>query len=248
MIMKKYIFYLFFSVLQSLNLWSDDQQLFLQAHENFVKGNWAGALRNYRAINHKNSVVWQNIGSCYFNQQQYAQALLYWKRAYQGCSILQVGPLCTLEQKALKKLNLNVPSKFHYLCKRMLLMIPLTLLQIIFVIMLLTILWILVRCWRWQEIVVCDRRWLRWLLLSCFVCGSLWYGQHLFLQKNQAIVVKQDVLVYAGPERTFHVVKTLLPGNTVHVLQQKQGMYNITKHSVTGWVMQDTIEFIYDYE
>lgn len=246
--MKKYIFSLLLVFLQTLSMLGDDQQLFTKAHENFVQGDWEGALRNYRAITDKNSVVWQNIGICYFNQQQYAHALLYWQRAYKDCTLVQIGQLCTLEQRALEKLDFKIPSRGHYFCKRILLIIPLIFLQTLFAIMLCCMLWTLARCWRWKEIVICDRRWLRWIFLGCFLCGGLWYANRSFFQKNQAIVVKRDVLVYAGPERTFHMVTTLRQGSSVNVIQKKHGMYNITNHSIAGWVMQDTVEFIYNYE
>lgn len=246
--MKKYVFYILFMLLQAFNLFSDDATLFVHAQEKFVKGDFAGALNDYRSIKYKNSVVWQNIGSCYFNEQQYVQALLYWKRAYQRCQISQVAQLSSLEQRALQKLNLKIPSRFHFFVKRIVLMVPLIFLQMICMVLLCCILWTLSRCWRWQEFVGCDRRWLQWLIFGCFICGITWYAQRSFLQKDQAMVVKQDVLVYAGPERTFHVVETLRPGNVVRVIQKKHGMYNIVKHSLTGWVTQDTVEFIYSYE
>lgn len=246
--MKKYTAALVCIVLQTIMLMTSDRDLFEKANQYFTQENWSEALHTYKAMRHKNSAVLQNMGSCYFNQERYVEALLSWKRAYRNCSFGEIAQLCAWEQAALKKLNSKSPSIECGFLRRIMLSVPLIAVQVFLILCLLVLLWMLYRCWRWQEITRRDRKRLWCITFMTLFLGAVWYGQESFFQKNKAMVVKEHVLVYAGPEQTFHVATNLSAGDVVQVLQKKQGMYNITNRCTTGWVMQNTIEFIYNYE
>jgi len=246
--MNKKILSLFMFVVCAVKVLCDDKQTFEYASDAFVQGDWSQALQLYKKIEHKNSAVWQNMGNCQFNLEQYSQALVSWKRAYAGIRYRQIATICESENRAYQKLDLPRRSSWDCWIQKIVLIIPFMLLKLIFFILLCSLFGILYRCWRWSDVSRRDRRGLLLITLGSVLCGLILYGRALILHKDQAIVVKPDVLVYAGPERTFHIVEKLQPGTLVHVIQHKQGMYQIRQQAVNGWIVQDTLECIYNYE
>lgn len=227
----------------------DDQQLFGQAKEAFVGGTWLQALQLYKKIEHKNSAVWQNIGNCYFNLERYDQALVAWNRACAGRpNYHQIATMCESENSAYQKLNLPIIPAWKCWIKKIVLIIPDMELKLIFLILLCCLLWFLYCYWRGSVMSVVDHKLLVFILFCSVVCSAIWYARTVILHKDQAIVVKSDVLVYAGPERTFHVIEKLQQGSLVHIMHNKQGMYQIKQEALRGWVVQDTVEYIYNYE
>ena len=76
----------------------------------------------------------------------------------------------------------------------------------------------------------------------------LWYVKLLYFDKYQAIVIQSQTLVYAGPEKTFHIVEKLNKADELEILTEKNGMYHIRYSNISGWIDVDTVELINNYE
>jgi hypothetical protein len=246
--MNKDLFFWMIILFQFFIALGTDEQRLEQARDLFMQGDWSGALQLYRLVEHKNSAVFQNIGNCYFNEGQYGQALVFWKRASVDAGYQQLTTIFDEEQKAYQKLGIVAPLPWVIFFMKIILMIPLILIEIIFLFLLCNILLLLRRYWQWQKLEKREKNLFFLIFFGCMTCVTIWYARTIILKKDQAIVVKQNVLVYAGPERTFHVVEKIQEGQLVHIIQSQYGMYQISSGSLSGWVTQDTLESIYNYE
>ena len=60
---------------------------------------------------------------------------------------------------------------------------------------------------------------------------------------NQALVVKQATL-FAGPDKSFHVLSPVAYAENVTVKQAREGWYKIQYTDMIGWVEADVIQII----
>jgi hypothetical protein len=246
--MKNYIALLILIIFGSLH--TNDQAVLQQAHNCCLALQWQQALDLYKTVGNKNSDILQNIGICYFNQKNYINALLYWKRAYTDAQGSKITRLLDLQDKAYKALHKDVCSNVYYFITTVF-YFPLWVFQLIIVLCLLFFIYIM-----FQYILMYDA----WIspLMRCLIffvtiifsiCCGIWYARCMILAKNKALVVKSNVCVYAGPEKTFHVIGIVQPATMVSVINDKyQDMYHIQTKTITGWTPAQNLEFVYKYE
>lgn len=235
-------------IFMSINFFADDQLFFQKAQNKFVQKEWQEALSIYQRIENKNSLVWQNIATCLFHQQQYPQALVATKRAFFGASFAQLHDLESLEKKIDEQLHIQASSDFYFLLKKILHGIPLLVLQIIFLVILIQIFLMLLRRWRWHDFTCQEKRLLKKLMIGLLVCMTLWYVKTLFFLNDKAIVIKSDAMVYAGPDESFHDFEKLQPGIEVKIMKKQKNMYHIQTQTFSGWVNADVLEPIINHE
>ncbi|MCX5923698.1 MAG: hypothetical protein NTU89_04000 [Candidatus Dependentiae bacterium] len=233
-----------------------NQEFFVNGNNHFLHGNFAMARESYLKINEKSSVVWQNIGNCFFNEKNYAQALICWKRSEYGASWKQLGDIFRSEEKALIELRLPVPSIWHDVLKKILILMPKMLIQFLLFLMLILFLSFFYRCWSMSFlyiVVSCNYKVAWFLMLGIIGCSILWFGKEQVFKERTAIVIHEKVVAYAGPETSFHQLFQLPLGATVHIVSnclpkdQKsldQNMHKLSYNGQLGWVKSGSVEIV----
>ena len=64
----------------------NNEELFLQANQQYDAGNYAQAIEIYESIAPHGRGVDYNLGNCWYQQGEYAQAIACWLRAQRGAS------------------------------------------------------------------------------------------------------------------------------------------------------------------
>lgn len=78
------------------------------------------------------------------------------------------------------------------------------------------------------------------LLVGISIINVFWYAQNQLLEKKIAFVVKESAFVYAGPEQSFHTILQLKSGTCVQLLKCQSSMCQISLNGQQGWVeLQD---------
>ncbi len=228
---------------------TDSQSLFSQGNNDFMQGQFALARQSYEKIEPKNSVIWQNIGNCFFNEKKYQWALVSWKRAQIGATWKQLGQLFSSERMALAALHILVDAEWKYEIKKIIMSIPTLAWQIILLILLCYVLVVSSGYWYISKFLSRKKQ-KTWLVLFCIVlCCMIWYAQSLIFKKGKAIIVKEKVIVFAGPEKTFHSKGQLPLGSQIDVLGSTQDMNKIAYLTENGkkergWIISDSLELI----
>jgi hypothetical protein len=233
-----------------------NQELFVDGNNHFLNGDFVMARDSYLKINEKSSVVWQNIGNCFFNEKNYVQALIFWKRSEYGASFKQMEDIFRSEEKALVALQLPVPSFWHEQFKKILIVIPKLLIQVLLFLMLVMLLSFFYRCWSvsfFYIVISCNYKVAWFLMLGIIGCSLLWFGKEQVFKQGAAIVVHQKVVAYAGPETSFHSLFQLPLGTIVHIVSnlspkdhkpQDENMHKISYKGQLGWVKSGCVEIV----
>ena len=222
---------------------SSNKEFFLQGNAEFFKGNFVQARHYYEQIPHKSSVVWQNIGNCYFNETNFSKAILCWKRAEQNAGLFQYRQLLTYQQHALEKCHCLAENMLLWYGKYALLCLPAMLL---YVLLLIAFIYLLVVCYQCinKENKACRKQSLFLTILSIFVLLLLLIMHKKITVQKEAVVMSPNVSLYAGPEMSFHQ-KTFLPqGCIVQLLQQQTNMSKVTCSYGNGWICTNDIEIV----
>ena len=83
--MKKSLLILLMSLtVGSFALGLTSEEVFLRANLFYEKGDMKEALKSYKEIEPKGQAVWYNMGNCYYQLKENAEAILCWKRAGKG--------------------------------------------------------------------------------------------------------------------------------------------------------------------
>ncbi len=246
--MKNFILLKCLLVCSILLIQADNQQIIVKAQKYFQEEKWNAALKNYALVEHKDSTVLMNMGICYFNTKKYIQALINFKKAFYFSALKDFPMLVKLEKKTYAKLDRPSPSWVYYGIKKIFIMIPLFFVQIIILIFLLLLLCFFIRHGRWSDFTKQEKLFLKRIMSILFISGMFWYVKLLYFDKYQAIVIKSQTLIYAGPEKTFHIIEKLEPADEVEISREKDGMYHIQYLKTSGWIDCDTVELINNYE
>lgn len=244
--MQKKQFHCFYVFLLLWSFIAVSAQNLQQANDAFEQQQWVQALQLYRHVAHKDSMIWQNIGTCYLQLQQYSQALLCLKRSYIGIHYFQVPTVLQSEAVIMQQLSLPAVSKFQGLYQKFLLMVPMIPLKLLFLSLLLYIGILLLGILghnRTSNVRIFFG------ILLCFMLAGIWHSYATLVSSNNAIIMQKNIVLYAGPQKSFHVLhEAVQQGSLVKVLQYQQGMYQIEQQDICGWVEENSIELIYKYE
>lgn len=245
-----------YALVHDLKNKTKDQELFIDGNSHFLSGRFGLARESYLKINEKSLVVWQNLGNCFFNEKNYAQALVCWKRAEYGASWKQLSDIFDSEKKALVALHLPLPTLLHDTLKKIVILIPKLFIQVLLFLMLIMLLFFFYSCWSWSSlyIVISYNYKVAWILMLGIIgCSLLWFGKERVFKQGIAIVVKEKVIAYAGPEKSFHPLFQLPLGATVQVVSnilkedqnlQDQNMHKIYYNRHYGWIEYSFVEIV----
>lgn len=224
------------------------QELFLQGNRNFCEGNFECARQCYEQIPYKNSVVWQNLGNCYYNENNGAKALVCWMRAQKDARLSQLDQLFESEKLVLQKFNCPCDGIFIRGVKKTILIIPKILLQFMTILCLLMFLYWFYKCLikksEAYQLFSCRKRYMLLLGFGIIICLLLLGAKEKFLKEKQGVIMHEKISVHAGPETSFHKKAQLPLGCVVQVLDEKQDMIKISCDKGSGWIASSDIEIV----
>lgn len=221
------------------------QESFLQGNQHFLKGQFDQAIACYDKINDKNFVVWQNLGNCYFNQNDIAKAVVCWRRAHKGAGYRKLRQLLEAEKAALQKISdqaVEPVSKVHQFLR----LIPKLLLQLLLFILLLSFIFMFYKyVWHGQGSLSSQNKATFGLLLLaiCLFFGLIIFKEKVIRQKL-GVVMQSNSSVYVGPETTFSQRCLLHEGVVVQIVKKDSNMYKIVTDQDVGWIHSDLVEVI----
>jgi hypothetical protein len=137
-------------------------------------------------------------------------------------------------------LQLDQPSWLLLQLRKILIFIPTFVLQIVLIFLLFKICLLIYHAF-YKPI---RKRKLFWFCFLTVTFGFLIFKQQKILQTKVALVVKEFVFVYAGPEQSFHTIFQLKSGTYVQLLEKQENMCQIMTHGHRGWIETDSIEIL----
>lgn len=224
---------------------TSNRSLFMQGNTLFLSGKYMQALVCYQQIEHKNSGVWHNMGNCCFNNKQYAQALIFYFRARAGATWKQLGQLEGVIAKSLKKLNQPAPLWISMQIKKVLMLLPIEFMQIgllFFLTCLFAYLYLMF--FGAKGFYVFKREPLIVFIVLIIIFLLTLHMQRNEIDKKIAVIVRDQSVVYAGPDRTFHQTQALPIGTQVVVEKSSELMHKIKWINKTGWIARESLEII----
>lgn len=245
---KNIIFLLSFFVYNFACLATPSQEYFLQGNMHFAHGKFDKARACYENIEPKSSVVWQNLGNCYFNEHEYGKAVVCWRRAYKGASLKQLDQLLQSQDRVFQMCKSDVQPMRMSWFELILQFFPKVLLQFLLLVLLVLFFLLFYQCMLQKQIVYrslpCKKRYFLALLVGVIFLGWLLRYKHQQLMQRHAVVIKQDAGVKVGPEQSFSNKYTLAPGYVVQLLSEKNGMHKVTTSKGTGWICSQDLEVV----
>ncbi len=220
----------------------NDEEFFLRGNKYYAQKEYDSAFQAYDMISKKGRAVFYNMGNCLFYMQDYSRALAYWSRAEVGATPAEYQHIVRNKEQALKKIGthkeLSLWEKAVRSAGGVLPYVSLFLLQLFFIIF-----W-----WGFVFIARTKRTGSKKIILSCLSCCLGVFGFMLGVYSlknspNQALVVKQATL-FAGPDKSFHVLSPVAYAENVTVKQAREGWYKIQYTDMIGWVEADVIQII----
>lgn len=227
---------------------SDDAYYFKHAQILQQNNEIQKAIEEYKKIKHKNVVVLENIATCYAQEQQYAYALLFYKKACQVATNSHINRLLDRQEDIYKKISGidsdSASRTMNLMIQKTLLYIPNIIFHMCIAIIFIVMLLVEIGAIHFSS----RRKMIRFIVILSFVLlifiGLLNYKNRYIIPTDHAIVVQNNVVVYAGPEKTFHNIACLSYGSEVKVMQKMHEMYKISMGPLTGWIEMNALELI----
>lgn len=220
----------------------NDEELFLRGNKYYAQKNYANALQTYEMITHKGVAVLYNMGNCAFHQEDYSHALVYWNRAQKGATWQEYNLIERNKKKAFAKIGTEPQGCFRDSFIRWLrayMIVSVFMLQLIFL-----LLW-----WLFMFVFCKKQTGIKKMMQACmcltmFFCASLLTVHYMQQNVHQAIVVKKEGRLLAGPDKNFPVLSPLNYAHNVKVKESREGWYKIQYADMMGWVEADVIQII----
>jgi tetratricopeptide (TPR) repeat protein len=219
----------------------NNQELFLQANQEYGQGNNAQALQLYESISNKGSAAWYNMGNCCYNLDRPTEALLYWKRAEKGAdAALRKAVhhnIDILKKKAaLENEKLSMQAKAQLFIEEHAARGSLLRWQWFFLIVWFVFVLIgpFAVSWRRRALFFASYS------LLFIACTSLLIAKHSTSTRVSAIA-KDDILLYVGPDIRFASHGSVKKMQELYVDEQIGEWCKISAQNKKGWVPYDAI-------
>jgi tetratricopeptide (TPR) repeat protein len=211
------------------------EESFLQGNELFAKGEFKGAIELYEKVENPSSLLLMNIGVAHFNLEEYAQARLFFVRAYNVGTMKIRKKINGYQELINSRLEVSKEKTKADRVEEWLQAIPLSVIQ----------LWILI-CFGLLFYGLYRKK---GGAFQSFVCAFLFLGSAFWLyhfkqdQQKEAVIMNKTDL-YAGPERSFLKKNVISLGTVVCVLDKQKGMTEITLAKQRGWVFSEDLKLV----
>jgi len=220
-----------------------DEELFLRGNKYYAQKDYDNALHTYDMISKKGRAVFYNMGNCFFRKEDYSRALVCWSRAEIGATPHEYNVIKRNKSLVLKKLGKHKEQSLWYKVFESLYVImpyiSLLLLQLLFLV-----------CWWFFIFVMCKkqtgiRKVARSVVCVFIVFFATMLGVRYTQEKdNQAIVIKKEAMLFAGPDKSFHQLSPIAYADSARVKEAREGWYKIQYAYMIGWVEADVIQII----
>jgi len=217
------------------------EELFLRANKHCEQHDWSQALTLYKSINQKGSFVWYNMGNCCYHLKNYAEALIYWKRAEQGTSYTIYVQSKHNQRILARQLNRVVSvvwtQQLYEFFVYNLLGISLLFLQVLFL-------------FCWSLFFFLKRYWgetfFSVALIMVTLSGLVGTGIVVkYKEMNKiGIITSDSAKIFAGPSQEYHVLDLLNHIDQVTIQDVKPDWYKVKYATGVGWVAADAIQVV----
>lgn len=211
-----------------------DADIFAKAITAYQSGHYEQATSLWLEINRKVPAVWLNAGASAYHSGKKIDALVYWLRAASLARGSERRTSLELANKVGHELGIAtsyLSSPLDTLHRRM----PLLGLQLLAILLLI---WLVV-----HMSMAFARRW-HILIALILVASIITYGlyrTYYELWYPYAVVVKEQVKLYAGPDEQFEALGTLPLGSIIIILERAQGWYKVRYKQQHGWAVGATM-------
>jgi tetratricopeptide (TPR) repeat protein len=208
----------------------NDEELFLRANKLYETQGYEQALSLYIMMSQKGRAVLYNMGNCYFQKKDYAQALAYWMKAENGATAEEKAMIQQNKNYVLQKLGKKINGPFDPI-------VSILILQVLF-------------CVAWGMLLFLYYRGRLKAMRTIMLLSSLFATTALLLlqQKKQStqsgFVIQEQAHVFSGPDTGFDTIASVQYADYVTVKEIRQGWYKIRYSDNIGWVEADAIHVI----
>lgn len=215
---------------------ANQEDLFKKGIDLYQAGDYQKAYDSLSLIDKKTPATWFNLACCAYKLDKKIDALIFWyKAAFYSRGALHQHSVENVKM-TLKKLGLQPCSDLKL---STFFIIPLLLWQLLFLLVLLL-------CFIFVPRLARKRQWYMLgaliIIALALVAGlSRAYYDSWYIH---ALVIKDRVSLYAGPDEQFEVLGTLPLASTVRVLERAQGWYKIDYNNQHGWAVGTTMALI----
>lgn len=232
--MNVLIFFLFLFGFQCS--WAEsNQEKFLRANLLYSQGAFDKALEKY-SLTPDNMAKWFNLGNCFYKLGYYAQAMALYKKALKLAESYKDYENINFNiEKTKEKLGKN-SSDFSYSLMQYVRLLPMIYLQVLFLFI-------------WYITFLLFRKLINkkaYLRLFCLMFVSLItlgliIDRYVEQNKKTGIIISGDNLIYAGPDKNYHIIGKLNLSDEVYIKKQVSGWMQVSNSTVKGWVSANFI-------
>lgn len=202
--------------------------LFAQANSHYQKNECAQAIAQYEKIPHKGAATWYNMGNCAYKLNDQLKALLYWKRAYKyGNRHIQKESIANMKLLSIPYEPLSNPYAN----------ISSWIMQILFFCIFSVFLIV-------GYFLVRTRQWVFLAMSFAVLVSAARITHRVYVANSQALVMRNESAVRAGPGSEYHQLNVLSAGTTVQMVKHNQGWTQVSYHGTRGWIEDKEIEEI----
>lgn len=221
---------------------STNQELFLRANSFYKLGQYQQALDAYQSISNKTSVVWYDIGLCFYRLGKLGHALWSFKHASRRATQKDFDTIVAATDHIEKQLGRPSDNSIKRVIYRYMQratvgtsLLQWQLLLLFFVYALSGILMLVSRrkvlIFMLTAVLLCA------VVISSSVCMFKWIEK----SSNMAIVAVQRVEIFSGPYQDCHTQGTLDYAQEVVILEGYNDWCKIKSGTIIGWVAKKSI-------
>ncbi len=219
-----------------------NQELFLRANSLYKVGQYQQALDSYQSISNKTSVVWYDIGLCFYRLGKLGHALWSFKHASRRATQKDIDTIIAATDQIENQLGRSSDNSIKRMMYRSMQratagmsLLQWQLILLFFVYALCGFLMFVSRhnLWTVMLVGVC----LCSVVISSSVCIFKWIEK----STNMAIVAVERVEIFSGPYQDCHTQGTLDYAQEVVILEGYNDWCKIKSGTIIGWVAKKSI-------
>jgi len=219
----------------------NDEELFLRGNQLYEKNQYEQALSMYDNISRKGPAALYNIGNCYYHLKKYDKALSYWLQSERDATIAESVCISHNKNIVLKELGKDMSSWkqiIEQLCSLIISYCSLFSLQLLFL-------------FSWYICLACAYRYSKrrkglfsMSIVMVLISGLTLAWYYNAINSQQGVVAEKNVLMFSGPNRSFHSIGTLCYADIVVVIEKRGEWYKVRSSDIIGWVEAHAVNSI----
>jgi len=240
-IMKTFIIILLF--FSAIIIARNDEEFFLRGNTYYAHHDYDNALQSYDMMSKKGRAVTYNMGNCFYHNNDYAQALVYWCRAQNGATPSEYAIIEKNKEHVLKKINKTIDQSVMCIVKNFIngIMPHCSLLFLQLLLLFFCSLFVVLLSRKHNSYVRGGLICLYFVIVIIAVMVSVCYSKS---GVTYAIIVKRDAVLLCGPDKDFHVLSPVAYAHEVIVKESREGWHKIGYADSIGWVEASVIQVI----